>query len=95
MVCVPVRYVPLAIVWLDVPGVIVAAAFVVTLAVSVTELFVAVPLATYPANTTGVTLTVFVSVSVLVPVDTVADVPDIVVGAEADPAATALLCADE
>ena len=44
MVCVPVRYVPLAMVWLLLVGVIVAAALVVTLAVRVTELFPAVPL---------------------------------------------------
>ena len=67
----------------------VAAAFVVTLAVKLTEAFLAVPLETYPAVTTGVTLTDFVSVSVLVPVDTVADVPLIEFGAVAEPLATA------
>ena len=36
MVCVPVKYVPLAMVWFVVVGVIVAAPFVVTLAVSET-----------------------------------------------------------
>ena len=43
IVCVPVRYVPEAIVWLDVDGVIVAAAFVVTEAVKDTEELPAVP----------------------------------------------------
>ena len=46
MVCVPVRYVPDAIVWLLVPGVIVAAALVVTDAVSDTAELPAVPLET-------------------------------------------------
>lgn len=43
MVCFPVRYVPAAISWLDVLGVMVAAAFVVTDAVSDTLALVAVP----------------------------------------------------
>lgn len=43
IVCAPVRYVPAAIVWLLVVGVIVAAALVVTEAVSDTELLPAVP----------------------------------------------------
>lgn len=43
IVCVPVKYVPLAIVWLDVPGVMVAAALVVTLAVKLTDALFAVP----------------------------------------------------
>ena len=43
IVCVPVRYVPLAIVWFEVPGVIVAAPLVVTLAVKVTVTLPAVP----------------------------------------------------
>ena len=63
----------------------------ITLAVSETELFVAVPLETYPALTTGVTLTVLVKVRVFVPVETVAEVPEIVVGADAEPFATALI----
>ena len=46
IVCAPVRYVPLAIVWLDVPGVIVAAALVVTEAVRLTDELPAVPLET-------------------------------------------------
>ncbi len=91
MVCLPVRYVPAAISCAVVPGVIVAAAFVGTDAVKLTELFVAVPDETYPALTTGVTLTVFDKVRVFVPVDTVADVPLIVDGADADPEATDLL----
>lgn len=89
MVCVPVRYVPLAIVWALVPGVMVAAAFVVTEAVRDTELFPAVPEETYPAETEGVTLTVLERVIVLVPVDTEADVPEMVAGAVADPELTA------
>ena len=68
-------YVPLAIVWFDVDGWYVVALFVVTLPVSDTEVFPEVPLEIYPAETCGVLLTVFVSVSVFVPVDTVADVP--------------------
>ena len=44
IVCVPVKYVPEVIVWLLVPGVIVAAALVVTDAVRVTAVFPAVPL---------------------------------------------------
>lgn len=91
MVCVPVRYVPLAIVWLLVPGVMVAAAFVVTDAVKLTELFPAVPLATYPAVTDGVTLTVLDSVSVFVPVDTLAEEPLMLAGAVALPALTAFV----
>lgn len=69
-------------------GVIVAAALVVTDAVKLTLEFVAVPLDTYPALTSGVTLTDFVKVKVFVPVDTEADVPVIVLGADADPLAT-------
>ena len=91
MVCVPVRYVPLAMVWLLVPGVMVAAALVVTDAVSDTELLPAVPEDTYPALTVGVTEIVLLRVSVLVPVLTDAEVPLIVAGAVADPALTALL----
>ena len=68
MVCVPVRYVPLAIVWLLVPGVMVAAAFVVTDAVRETELFPAVPELTYPS----VTLTTAPS-SATFPADTESD----------------------
>ena len=75
MVCVPVRYVPDAIVWLLVPGVMVAAAFVVTLAVKDTDEFPAVPEEIYPELTCGVLDTVCDKVRVLVPVVTVADVP--------------------
>ena len=46
MVCAPVRYVPLAIVWSEVVGVMVAAPFVVTEAVRETAEFPAVPEAT-------------------------------------------------
>ena len=91
MVCVPVKYVPLAMIWVLFVGVIVAALLVVTLAVKDTELFLAVPDATYPALTLGVTDTVFVSVRVFVPVDTVAAVPEIDAGAVAEPLATLLL----
>ena len=71
-----------------VPGVIVAAPFVVTLAVSETLELPAVPLDTYPAETCGVFDTLFESVKVLVPVDTVALVPVIVAAGVADPLAT-------
>ena len=64
---------------------IVAAAFVVTLAVRETDAFPAVPVETYPAETTGVTEIVLLSVNVFVPVETLADVPEIVDGAVADP----------
>ena len=94
MVCVPVRYVPLAMVWSVVVGVIVAAALVVTLAVSETLEFPAVPLATYPADTVGVTLTVLERVSVLVPVLTDADVPLMVAGAVALPLVTDFVACD-
>lgn len=56
-------------------GVIVAAPFVVTEAVSETDEFPAVPEATYPADTCGVLLTDLVRVSVFVPVETDAPVP--------------------
>ena len=75
----------------DLVGVIVAAAFVVTDAVKETDAFPAVPEETYPAETTGVTDTLFVSVSVLVPAETDADVPDIEDGDVADPLVTLLL----
>ena len=88
IVCVPVRYVPLAMVWLLVPGVIVAAAFVVTDAVRLTELFPAVPLDMYPADTVGVLLTLFDNVNVFVPVLTLAPVAEMVDAGVADPAAT-------
>ena len=88
MVCVPVRYVPLAMVWLLVPGVIVAAAFVVTDAVRLTELFPAVPLDIYPADTVGVLLTLFDNVNVFVPVLTLAPVAEMVDAGVADPAGT-------
>ena len=93
IVCAPVRYVPLAMVWLLVPGVMVAAPFVVTDAVSDTDAFPAVPEATYPALTVGVTETVLLKVSVFVPVETDAEVPLMVAGAVADPEETALLVA--
>jgi hypothetical protein len=74
--------VPLGIVCVDFVGVIVPAALVVTDAVSDTELLPAVPADTYPAVVTlGVTETVFVNVNVFVPVDIVALVPEIDVGA--------------
>ena len=88
MVCVPVRYVPDAMVWFVVPGVIVAAPFVVTLAVKDTAELPAVPEETYPAETEGVTETVFDKVRVFVPEDTVALVPVMVAGAVAEPLAT-------
>ena len=71
-----------------VPGVIVAAALVVTEAVKLTELLPAVPALTYPAETEGVTLTVLVKVKVLVPVLTVALEPLIDAGAVAEPLET-------
>lgn len=92
MVCAPVRYVPLAMVWSLVVGVMVAAALVVTLAVRETELFPAVPDATYPAVTVGVTEMVFESVSVFVPVDTEALDPVMVAGDVAEPLSTDLVC---
>ena len=95
IVCAPVRYVPDAIVWFDVEGVIVAAPFVVMDAVNETELLPAVPDATYPAVTAGVTLTDLESVSVFVPVLTDAEVPVIEAGAVAEPASTDLVCCDE
>ena len=95
MVCAPVRYVPEAIVWLLVPGVYVVAPLVVTDAVRETLELPAVPDATYPAETVGVTDMVFESVSVFVPVDTDALVPVIVAGAVAEPLATALVCCVE
>ena len=79
---------PLAIVWLLVPGVIVAAPFVVTDAVSDTEELPAVPLDTYPADTVGVFETLFESVRVFVPVETDAPVAEIVDAGDADPLAT-------
>ena len=82
------RYVDAAIVWSLVPGVYVAAPFVVTEAVSETELFPAVPEATYPALTDGVTEMVLLNVSVLVPVETVAEVPLMDAGAVAEPLET-------
>lgn len=85
IVCVPVRYVSDAIVWFDVPGVIVAAPFVVTDAVSDTDEFPAVPDETYPADTVGVFDTDLLSVSVFVPVDTDAPVAVIVDAGVADP----------
>lgn len=91
IVCLPVRYVPAAISCAEVDGVIVAAAFVVTDAVSVTDAVCAVPEATYPAVTTGVIETDFVRVRVFVPVLTVALVPETDVGPFADPAATAFV----
>jgi hypothetical protein len=73
-------------------GVIVAAALVVTEAVKDTEAFPAVPALIYPAVVTlGVTETVLVNVIVLVPVETVAVVPEIVEGAVTLPFATALI----
>ena len=95
MVCFPVRYVPAAISILLVVGVIVAAAFVVTLAVSVTEELPAVPLEMYPAETDGVLLTLLDKVSVFVPVDTEAPVALIVACGVALPLATALEAEDE
>ena len=67
------------------------APFVVTDAVSETELFPAVPALTYPAVTDGVTEMVFERVMVFVPVETLADVPVMLAGAVALPLATLLL----
>lgn len=78
---------PAAISCALVPGVIVAAAFVVTDAVSDTDEFPAVPLATYPAVTCGVLDMVLLKVKVFVPVDTVALVPLIEDAGFADPLA--------
>ena len=64
---------------------------VLTEAVRLTELFPAVPLDTYPAETCGVLLTVFERVSVFVPVDTVAPVAEIEAAGVAEPVATVLL----
>ena len=91
MVWAPVRYVPAAMVWFEVVGVMVAAPFVVTDAVRLTALFPAVPAETYPAVTEGVTEMVFESVRVFVPVLTDALVPLIVAGAVADPEETAFV----
>lgn len=89
MVCAPVRYVPAAIVCAVVPGVMVAAPFVVTLALKLTLAFPAVPLEMYPAAvTSGVTDMVLLSVMTFVPVDTVALDPLIVDGAVTLPLAT-------
>ena len=88
MVCAPVKYVPEAIVWLLVPGVIVAAPFVVTLAVSDTLELPAVPDVTYPAETVGVFETLLDSVSVFVPVETDAPVAEIVAAGVAEPLET-------
>ena len=66
----------------------VAAALVVTDAVSETEAFPAVPAETYPAETTGVTEMDLLRVKVFVPVDTDALVPEIVAGGVAEPFAT-------
>ena len=85
MVCAPVRYVPDAMVWLLVPGVIVAAALVVTDAVSDTDELPAVPEEIYPALTVGVFETLFDRVSVFVPVDTDAPVAVIVDAGVAEP----------
>ena len=96
IVCFPVRYVPAAISILLVPGVMVAAAFVVTDAVRDTEAFPAVPALTYPAvDTVGVTDTVLLKVKVFVPVDTEALVPDIEAGAVTVPLATAFVACAE
>lgn len=95
MVCVPVRYVPEAIVWFEVDGVIVAAALVVTEAVKDTEEFPAVPEETYPAVTCGVLDTVLDRVKVFVPVETVALVPEMVAAGVALPEDTDLLAAVE
>ena len=94
IVCLPVQYVPALISWSVVPGVIVAAAFVVTDAVRLTELLPAVPLDTYPAETVGVTETVLVSVNVFVPVLTDAELPEIVFGAVALPLETDFVACD-
>ena len=74
-----------AMVWAVVPGVIVAAALVVTDAVSVTAELPAVPLEIYPAETVGVLLTLLLKVSVFVPVDTDAPVAEMVDAGVADP----------
>lgn len=77
IVCVPVKYVPLAIVWLLVPGVIVAAALRVALACNVMLVFPDVPLAIYPAVTSGTLLTLLDKIIAFVPVDNVAPVEEI------------------
>ncbi|MBR5939337.1 hypothetical protein IKZ77_02175, partial [Candidatus Saccharibacteria bacterium] len=65
---------------------------IVTLAVKLTLEFPAVPLEIYPAVVTlGVTLTVLVRVKVPVPVESVAEVPEILAGAVTVPFATALI----
>jgi hypothetical protein len=92
IVCVPVKYVPDSIVCADVLALYVAAALVVTEAVKLTEELPAVPAEMYPAVVTlGVTETVFVSVRVLVPVDTVAVVTLIEDGAVTEPFGVALI----
>jgi hypothetical protein len=90
MVCFPVQYVPAAMLWSLVPGVMVAAALVVTVAVRLTDELPAVPAETYPALTEGVTDTLFDRVIVFDPVLTLADVPLMEAGAVADPEATLL-----
>ena len=85
IVCAPVRYVPAAMVCAVVPGVIVAAALVVTDAVSVTAELPAVPLEMYPADTVGVLLTLLLNVNVFVPVETDAPVAEMVDAGVADP----------
>lgn len=68
-----------------VPGVYVAAAFVVIAADNVTVTLVAVPALIYPAVTTGVTDIDFDNVNIFVPGVTTAELPEIVVGAFAVP----------
>ena len=70
------------------PGVIVAAALVVTDAVRDTLELPAVPLLIYPAETVGVFDTLLESVKVLVPVETLAPVAEIVEAGDAEPLAT-------
>lgn len=94
MVCAPVRYVPDDIVWSVVVGVNVVAPFVATEAVRETELLPAVPDATYPADTDGVTETVLDKVRVFVLVLTEALVPLIEAGAVAEPAETAFVACE-
>ena len=95
MVCAPVVYVPEAMDWSLVLGWYVVAPAIVADADRETELFPAVPELTYPADTVGVTDTVLVRVIVPDDVLMVELVPEMVDGAVADPADTALVACEE
>ena len=93
MVCFPVRYVPLAIVWSVVDGWMPCAPCVVSCFVPlpVTVIVPAVPEDTYPADTDGVTDWVFDTVAVISPLEltlTVGLAVIVVAGVFADPDAT-------